>query len=121
MPAGRPTKYDPAMCETVIECGEQGMGKLEMCKELGIDYSTFEAYQEKHTEFSRAVKRALQLSQAWWEGKGREATFGGVDGFNATSYIFNMKNRFREDWRDKHDIEHSGGISVSLEPDVEDL
>jgi transposase len=114
MPAGRPTKYDPAMCETVIECGEQGMGKLEMCKELRIDYSTFEAYQEKHTEFSQAVKRALQLSQAWWEGKGREATFGGVDGFNATSYIFNMKNRFREDWRDKHDHEVNGNLGVTI-------
>lgn len=114
MPAGRPTKYDPAMCETVVECGRQGMGKLETCAELDIDYSTFEAYQEKYPEFSKAVKRGRELSQAWWEQKGREATFGGVDGFNATSYIFNMKNRFREDWKDKHDHEVNGNLGVTI-------
>jgi len=97
------------------------MGKLETCAELGIDYNTFESYQEKHPEFFKAVKQGGQLSQAWWGRKGREATFGGVDGFNATSYIFNMKNRFKEDWRDKHEFEHSGGLTVTLESDAEDL
>lgn len=121
MPAGRPTKYRPEMCETVIECGKQGMGKLETCLELDIDYTTFEAWQDKHPEFSKAVKAAQRHSQGWWERKGREATFGGVDGFNATSYIFNMKNRFKEDWRDKHELEHSGGLTVTLESDAENL
>jgi hypothetical protein len=26
-------------------------------------------------------------------------------GFNATSYIFNMKNRFPSDWRDRQDVD----------------
>jgi transposase len=107
MPAGRPTKYDPALCERVIECGAEGMGKLETCAEIGIHYETFEAWQEKHPEFSEAVKASQALSQAWWEKNGRIATFGGCPNFNATSYIFQMKNRFSKDWRDKRDIDHS--------------
>ena len=114
MPAGRPTKYDPAMCEAVIDCGKQGMGKCEMAAELDICYNSFEAYQEQHPEFLKAVKTALRHSQAWWEGKGRLATFGEIDGFNATSYIFNMKNRFKDDWRDKHETEHSGNQTVNV-------
>ena len=109
---GRPTKYDPDMCARVIECGAEGMGKCEMAEELGIHYETFEAYQAAHPEFSEAVKAALRKSQAWWERKGREATFGGCDGYNATSYIFQMKNRFKEDWRDKVEQEHSGGLAI---------
>lgn len=108
---GRPTKYDPAMCEQVITCGEDGMGKCEMAEELGIHYETFEAYQAEHPEFSEAVKAALRKSQAWWERKGRLATFD-AQGFNATSYIFNMKNRFKDDWRDKVEQEHSGGMAI---------
>lgn len=108
MPGGRPTKYKPEFCETVVECGREGMGKLEMCAELDICFETFQNWQQKHTEFSEAVKKALQLSQAWWEKAGRTATFGGYDGFNATSYIFNMKNRFPTDWRDKQVNEHVG-------------
>jgi hypothetical protein len=108
MPAGRPSKYDPAMCETVIQCGREGMGKAEMAAELGIAYSNFDRWQHEHPEFQDAVKEAVRQSQAWWEKMGRVSTFGGVDGFNATSYIFQMKNRFRADWNDTVKSEHSG-------------
>jgi transposase len=112
MPAGRPSKYDPAFCDRVIELGKEGMGKCEMAAELDLCYNSFETYQADNPEFLKAVSHALRLSQAWWEKNGRLATFGGFDGFNATSYIFNMKNRFKEDWRDKVEQEHSGGVTV---------
>lgn len=79
----------------------QGMSKAEIVLEIGIHHSTFALWQEKHPEFSAAVKEANTQAMGWWEKKGREATFGGSPGFNATSFIFNMKNRFKEDWRDK--------------------
>lgn len=105
---GRPTKYDPKMCERIVEFGKEGMSKCEMAAELEIAYDTFDRWQNEIEEFSEAVKSAMRHSQAWWERKGRQATFGGVDGFNATSYIFNMKNRFREDWNDTVKNEHTG-------------
>jgi len=108
MPAGRPSKYKEEFCETVVECGRAGMGKLETCAELDICYETFENWQKQHEQFSEAVKRAQQLSQAWWERKGREGAIGEISNFNATTYIFNMKNRFAADWRDKQVSEHVG-------------
>ena len=96
------------MCETVIKCGREGMGKAEMAAELGIAYSNFDRWQHEHPEFQDAVKEAVRQSQAWWEKMGRVSTFGGTDGFNATSYIFQMKNRFRADWNDTVKSEHSG-------------
>lgn len=112
MSGGRPTKYSPDVCERVLALGKEGMGKCEMAEELGIHYQTFEAWQEVHEEFSTAVKAALRSSQAWWEKNGRLATFGAVEGYNATSFIFNMKNRFKDDWRDKQEQEHSGSVKV---------
>ncbi len=106
MPAGRPTKYDPSICEKVVAMGKYGASKAEMALELDIDYTTFLAWQEKHEEFSKAVKRAEQNSKGWWERLGRQATIGEVEGFNPTSFIFNMKNRFKEDWKDRHDVNH---------------
>lgn len=112
---GRPTKYDPSMCEVVISLFKEGASKAEVCVALGIGFDAFQDYQKKYSEFSEAVKVGMQYSQAWWEKQGRIATFGGHEGFNATSYIFQMKNRFREDWRDKHEVEHSGeGITLNL-------
>jgi hypothetical protein len=112
MAAGRPTKYDPAMCDRVIELGVDGLTLAEMAGELDITRETLRMWCNEHPEFSCAVKAGVDKAQAWWEGQGRIATFGGCDGFNATSYIFQMKNRFKEDWRDKVEQEHSGGVRV---------
>lgn len=103
---GRPIEYRPEMCDKVIEVGMEGGGLLEMCFAVCRSYETFNRWQDMFPEFSTAVRTAHKLSQAWWEREGRKATFGGHPGFSATSYIFQMKNRFREDWRDRH--EHTG-------------
>lgn len=107
MPAGRPTKYLPAFCEVVVALGEEGASKAEMCAELKIHHTTLEDWQEIHPEFSEAVKTALVLAQAWWERRGRKSTFNS-SGFNATSFIFNMKNRFPDDWSDMTRVEQTG-------------
>ena len=107
MSGGRPTKYDPSFCERVIEAGAEGKTLAEMASDLDIDRSTLADWREQHPEFSRAVKYGLEKAQAWWEKNGRLATFGAFDGFNATSYIFQMKNRFSEEWKDRKDIDHS--------------
>lgn len=72
---------------------------------LGLSRDTFIVYQKNHPEFSDAVKEFRQRSQSWWESKGRKGTFGETDGFSATGYIFQMKNRFPDDWRDKREVE----------------
>lgn len=112
MTAGRPSKYDPAMCERVIELARTGASKAEMALELGIVYSTFDVWQNDNPDFSEAVREAEKISQGWWEKQGRLATFGGCEGFNATSFIFNMKNRFKDDWREKVEQQFSGHIKT---------
>ena len=107
MPAGRPTKYKPEFCDLVIKVGEEGGTLAAMAEACDVDRSTINDWIDVHPEFSRAIKRGLQKAQVLWEKQGMLATFGGVDGFNATSYIFNMKNRFKEDWRDKVEQDHT--------------
>lgn len=101
MAGGRPTDYDPAFCDLVIDLGKTGASKAEMAAECGVTRQTLDNWAEAHPEFLDAVKEAVSWSQAWWEKQGRIATFGGTDGFNATAFIFNMKNRFPADWKDK--------------------
>lgn len=107
----RPSKYDPAMCEVVIECGKQGMTVAEMAAELDICRDTFNEWRNEKKEFSDAVKRGLGFAQAWWEQRGRQHTFK-QDGFNATSYIFQMKNRFRDEWSDRKEMDLNAKVTV---------
>lgn len=97
----RPTDYKPEYCDKVIELGREGASKAEMAHALGASRQTLDNWAAAHPEFLDAVKEATELSQGWWESQGRKATFGAMPGFNATSYIFNMKNRFPGDWKDK--------------------
>jgi hypothetical protein len=103
---GRPSKYDPSFCDLVLELGAQGKSRAQMAACLGIDRATLNDWCEKHEEFSRATKKALDLSLAWWEDAGQVNMTR--QGFNATAYIFQIKNRFRDDYRDVNHHEHAG-------------
>ena len=106
-PIGRPTKYTKAMCLQAIELGRSGASKTEIAVDLGISpTNAFYAWQEKHPEFREAIKEAEYQAMVWWERRGREATFSS-SGFNATAYIFQMKNRFSEHYKNR--IAHEGG------------
>ena len=116
---GRPSKYKPEFCERVVEIASQGKGKAEIAFELGVDRDTLREWAKAKPEFSVAIKKAYEAALVWWEKKGREGTVGEIEGFNSTSYIFQMKNRFKDDWRDKvnHDVEvevNVGGLLSKL-------
>jgi hypothetical protein len=69
--------------------------------------------REREPEFSEAVKEGRQLSEAWWAAAGRRGIFLGKD-FNASTYIFNMKNRFLN-WKDKQEMKLSGDEEAPVE------
>ena len=114
---GRPTKYQEDFPGRALELFKVGASKAEICLELGIGFDAFQDYQEQHKEFSEAVKKGVHISQGWWEMKGRKATMGEVEGFNATSFIFNMKNRFKHDWKDKQEVDHQSSDKSMSPPD----
>ena len=117
MPSGRISKFDKSYCKKLEGFGVDGEGVAEALILLKISRDTFYRWQEEHETFSDAVKQFKRNSQAWWEKEGRKATFGEKPGFNATSFIFNMKNRFKEDWSDMTKTELSGpdGGAIPIE------
>ncbi|MFG1413966.1 hypothetical protein V5G24_22965 [Xanthobacter sp. VTT E-85241] len=62
--------------------------------------------QAREPEFSQAVKEGRLIAEAWWAKAGQQGIFMGKT-FNATTYIFNMHNRFLH-WKNRQDVEHSG-------------
>lgn len=100
MPAGRPSAYDPAYCDKVLELGAEGYSVVEMAAEIGVARATLETnWPAAHPEFLEAFTHARQLSQAWWEGQGRKNLT--ADKFQAQLYSRSMAARFPHDWREK--------------------
>ena len=111
---GRPTKYRSAMCDAVVEMGKAGKTLTQMACALDITMETMNQWRKSKPDYSDAIKRALQHSLAHWEEMGQQGCMGAIDGFNATSYVWQTKNRFPEAYRDKHEVEHSGNVNVII-------
>ncbi len=114
---GRPTKYKPEMCKTLIDLMKQGASLVEVCAELDICETTLHDWKDTEsdhfiTEFSESVKRGSKLSQAWWEKQGRTQLENKE--FSYTGWYMNMKNR--HNWKDKQEIQQNitGQVEYSL-------
>lgn len=107
MPArkrGRPTKYAAELSERVVLLGSKGKSKAQIAAEIGVTRETIDIWAREHPEFSDAIKQAIELALAWWEDQGQAGLT--AEKFNATAFIFQMKNRFRKDYFER--TEHSG-------------
>ena len=113
MPAGRPTTYDPAYCEKVIELGREGKSPAQIAGTLDIPRTTLLSWADAHQEFSTALTRAKELEQMWWEDKAQEALF--ADKFQAPVWKKSMEARFRGDYTERRETELSGSVAVSHE------
>lgn len=98
-PVGRPSSYDPAYCEQVIELGAEGCSPEEISAEIGVSRNTMDSWAEKYPEFSEALMRAKELEHAWWERTGKKALF--ADKFQQQVWAKSMQARFRNKYTER--------------------
>ena len=67
MPAGRPTKYKDEYCQETIDFLAQGKSVTQLSAHLQVSKSTIYLWAEQNTEFSDALSRGQELSEAFWE------------------------------------------------------
>lgn len=112
----RPSEYDPAYCETIIELGKQGYSVVEMATELGVSRNTLETnWPAAHPEFLEAFTRAKECSQAWWERTGRVGMIENT--INASIWSRSMAARFPRDWREVKGTELTGKDGGAIQTD----
>lgn len=105
---GRPSKYDSAYCDQVIDFMARGYSLTAFAGEITVARSTINEWMAAHPAFSEAVK----IAQAK-RTRGLETTLlAGETGPKVTAHIFALKNADPEGWRDKQEIEHSGGMDL---------
>lgn len=104
-PNGRPLKFPtPERRQKMWQefCDHVASG-LSMKSFPGCDDETAQDYSRKFPEDcpDSALQEAKRKSLLFWEKIGIGGATGKIEGFNATSWIFNMKNR--AGWADKMD------------------
>lgn len=111
MAGGRPSVYDPAFCELAETTLSKGYSLAVLAGEIGVSRQTVDTWQNTHPEFLDAIKRGRAKGARVWED--RLAKLADANVGNVTAVIFGLKNRLADDWRDKQEIEHSGGLEVT--------
>lgn len=104
--------YNESLCEKANQILARGKSIARLATDLGVCRETIYEWRDKHPEFAKALSRGRDACQAYWEDRGEQGTFGEIDRFTATSWIFTMKNRFRADYAE--DKSESKTVSDSL-------
>jgi hypothetical protein len=108
---GRPTKYTPGLCETVVALGLRGRSKAQMARELNVARSTLDAWCGEHEEFASAYAMASDYALAFWEDIG-ESGVGKGHLFNHNAWSLQVRNRFPRDYKESRELE-VGGLAGS--------
>ena len=115
-PVGRPTLYDPAMCEEVIELGRIGKSIEQICYQLNISIRTIYLWRDTHEEFMQALEDAKIFEQAWWEEQAAAYMVENKesDKLNTGLWSRSMAARFPKKYRESTKTEITGADGAPL-------
>lgn len=117
---GRPTKYDPALCEKIPRLGKLGKSRWQIASELGITPSNLENWEAVHEDFRDALRQARLDALAYWEGLAEAHIIEtpGSPKLNTGLWSRSMAARFPNEYRENNKVELTGANNGPVQVDV---
>ena len=117
---GRPSKYDEAYCEKVIELGKLGKSRWAIASILKITPSNLMNWDAVHENFREALKIARQDSIAFWELLAETHIIENPGGpkLNTGLWSRSMAARFPNEYRENAKVEVTGKDGNPIEVDM---
>jgi len=115
-PVGRPSLYDPAYCEQVIELGKLGKSIEQIAAYLGVGTKTIYNWRDENPEFLHALDISKDFEQAWWEDQAHAYMVETKEGpkLNASLWSRSMAARFPKKYREQTKTEITGADGAPL-------
>ena len=130
---GRPTAYKDEYAEQARKLCLLGHTDADMAKFFEVSEQTINAWKNAHPAFLESIKKGKEFADAdvasklYHRAMGYEHAEDDIRAVNGeiiitsttkhyppdtTAAIFWLKNRQKDKWRDKQEIEHSGEVSL---------
>lgn len=129
MAGGRPTIYEQRFCDLLIDHMEKGFSYESFAGLVGVSKQTIYDWEKANPEFLDSKKIGVEKSRLFWETQGIEGIYttetfeqdengsrSTKRALNSPVWIFNMKNRFKDEWKDKQETELSGSVGTVILP-----
>ena len=134
---GRPSAYKPEYVEQAYKLCLLGATDKEMADFFGVAESTFNLWKKEHKEFSESLKRGKVIADAnvadrlYQRALGYEHPEDKIFNDNGVplvvptikhyppepvAAIFWLKNRRKDQWRDKQDVAVEGNVTFEIVP-----
>lgn len=132
---GQPSKFEKVK-DIVIRLAKYGLTDKQMAEVIGVTEQTVNNWKKANPSFFESLKSEKEIADA----KVERSLFERATGYShaedkifndngqalvvptikhyppdTTAAIFWLKNRKPAEWRDRQDIEHSGGISIKVD------
>lgn len=110
---GRPSEFKQEYCDQLINHMASGLSFEAFAGVLSVSKQTLYNWAEANPEFMDAKKTGLEKCRLFWEKLGVDHIINrSISGAESTSlntgvYVFNMKNRFPEEWKDKKEVDNT--------------
>ena len=102
-PVGRPSKYNPAYCEQVIDVCREGYSLTGFAGKIGVSRECLTKWGQEYPEFLLALKRAKAAAAYGIEtDANRVRKVGGGPGA-ASMCTFQLKNFASDDYADRQE------------------
>lgn len=115
-PVGRPSLYDPSYCDKVVELGALGKSVEQISSNLGVSCRVLYDWRDRYPEFLRALEKAKEAEQTWWEDQAQAYMLEHKDGakLNASIWSRSMAARFPKKYRESVKQEITGENGAPL-------
>jgi len=115
-PVGRPSLYDPAYCDKVVELGRIGKSVEQIAAILNVSLRTMYSWRDAHEDFLHALDDAKTYEQAWWEEQAAAYMVENKesDRLNASLWSRSMAARFPKKYRESTKTEITGADGAPL-------
>lgn len=102
MAGGRPTKYTKDLPDALLNALAAGKSVTQFAAQIGVHRATLYSWAERHPEFSDALSRGQEASQAFWEQELQKMMYSRE--VNAPLVKLYFANRFN--WHDKAEVDN---------------
>jgi len=106
-------KFEPQMCDRMIELGKQGASQKMIWSDLGITKAAAETMKKNHPEFAEALDMALVHSQAHWE----RLMLANAENknFNTRMVEVAVRGQFQDTYKESRDVKLDAKVETKVD------